>query len=215
MRRIVVLSALFSLFALAANASTILVNFETLPVLPTGPSTFAAAGPAQTIIVPNVATFTGGVVLGNETNLPAQSFGTAPNVYGTADFGTSLSSTLTITISSLFPTTEVSFPLFNGETSAQSYVVTAFNGATIVATQNLLNLPSNGSSGFGIVDLTAANITSVTITPTVTSSWDFSIDSIALNEPVQQAFGPEPATFIYLGLGLACTLFMRARQYKI
>ena len=179
--------------------STLLINFETVPPEPTGPSLFGLAGPMQTIVVPNVATITGGVILGNETNLPAQSFATPPNVYATAGFGDGLSSTLTISLNAAFGTvSEVSFPVLNGSTQTESYVVDAFNGATLVASQTLSNLPSNGSSGFGIVDLTAPLITSVTVAPTALdasccSGWDYSIDSIALNEPVQAAVGtPEP-----------------------
>lgn len=198
------------------NASVILVNFETVPVEATGPSVFTAGQAPQTITVPSVATFTGGVILGNETNLPAQSFGTPPNVYATAGFDSLLSSTLTIAIAPLFPVTEVSFPLFNGSTQTESYVVTVFNGATNVASETL-SMASNLSSGFGIFDLKASNITSVTIMPTALdagccSGWDYSIDSVALNQSVQQAFAPEPGTFVLLGLGLAGFGLRRLRR---
>ncbi|MEI9814897.1 MAG: hypothetical protein WDO18_20645 [Acidobacteriota bacterium] len=97
-----------------------------LPVIATGPSLFASAGPAQTIVVPNVATFTGGVILGNATAFPAQSFATSPNIYATAGFGSGLSSTLSIFINPAFGNVnEVSFPVFNGATQPISYVVTA------------------------------------------------------------------------------------------
>jgi hypothetical protein len=200
-------------------ASSLLVNFETVPPEPTGPSTFAAAGPAQTIVVSGVATFTGGVILGNETNLPAQSFGSPPNVYATAGFGTSLSSTITMAFNPAFLVSEVSFPVFNGSTQTESYVIDAFNGATLVATQTLSNLPSTGSSGFGIATLTAANITRVTVAPsaldaTCCSGWDFSIDSVALNETVQQAFAPEPGTLGLLGIGVCTVLGFAVRKLK-
>ena len=217
--KLAVLAVSGFLSATAANAATILVNFETVPVEPTGPSTFGAAGPMQTITVPGVATFTGGVILGNETNLPAQSFGTPPNVYATAGFGDiTLSSTLTIAFNAAFPVTEASFPVFNGATQVESYIIDAFNGASLVASQTLSNLPANGSSGYGIADITAAKITSVTIAPsaltaTCCNGWDFSIDSVALNEPVQQAFTPEPGTITLLGLGV-CAAFGFARRRK-
>jgi PEP-CTERM motif-containing protein len=221
MRQLTFAVALAFLLCLAASAGTIVINFETVPVEATGPSTFAAAGPMQTIVVPSVATITGGVILGNETNLPAQSFGTPPNVYATAGFGDpTLQSTLTIDLSASFPTTEVSFPVFNGSTQTESYVVDAFNGAAMVATQTLSSVPANGSSGFGIIDLMAANITSVTIAPVALDAsccdgWDFSIDSIALNESVQQALGtPEPGTFALLGLGLGIAAFAGARRRR-
>jgi len=54
---------------LAASASAgpvVVVNFETVPSLPTGPSLFG--GPEQDIVVPGVATFRGGTILGFAAN---------------------------------------------------------------------------------------------------------------------------------------------------
>src|SRR5262249_36600549 len=78
---------------------------------------------------------------------------------------------------------------------AQSYVATAFGASTprprlppassVLVTQTLLNVPSTFDSGFGIIDLKASDITSVTIAPVgLPASWDFLIDSVALNRPV-------------------------------
>jgi hypothetical protein len=103
---------------------------------------------------------------------------------------------------------EVSFPLFNGATQTESYVVNAFNGATVVGTQTLSDLPSNTSSGFAIADLIAPSITQITIAPstlnaTCCSGWDYFIDSVAVNQSVSAAFSaPEPATFGVLGSAL-------------
>ena len=66
---------LFSLaFAAALSPNTYaqaeIVNFEAL----TGPSTFAAAGPAQPVTISTTlgnVTISGGVILTNATNLPA------------------------------------------------------------------------------------------------------------------------------------------------
>jgi hypothetical protein len=207
----------------AANAGVGLIDFENVPSEPAGPSLFASAGPMQTIVVPGVATITGGVILGNETLLPAQAFGTAPNVYGTAGFGDpTLSSTLTIAFNPAFGTVgEVSFPVFNGDTAVESYVITALDGASVVSTQTLSNLAPNTSSGFGIVDITAPSITSLTIAPTALdvggccSGWDFSIDSVAVNESVLTAVGtPEPGSFGLLGLGLAIGAYLKARSRR-
>ncbi len=202
-------------FVLGASAATVsaplLANFETVPPTPTGPDLFREAGPTQTIAVPNVATFTGGVVLGNATNFPAMSYATAPNSYGTASAnyvpGTSptLKSTINIALSPTYTADEVSFPLFNGVTSSTSYVVTAFDGSTAVASQSFMNVPANLSSGFRVVDLKAPMITSVTVSPTDTSEWDFAIDSFAFNESVQQGIkgvAPEPGLLSLLGFGL-------------
>jgi hypothetical protein len=67
-------------FNVMANTITV-VNFETVPVHATGPNIFGY--PEETITVPDVGTFSGGTVLGNEANLPAIIFATAPNTYDT------------------------------------------------------------------------------------------------------------------------------------
>ena len=206
-----------------AEAQTAFLTFDNLAQ---GPNLFANAGPTQTIIYPQ-ATFTGGVVLGFETNLPAQAFGTAPNVYGTASASEipgadpSLLPTLTITINPSFLTNEISFPVFNGVTSVESYLVDAYNSSnTLIGSQTLSNVPTNQSGGFGIIDISAPGISSVTIStvgsPTL---WDFSIDSVALNESVQAAFNggvtsgvPEPSTWAMMLLGFAGVGFMAYRR---
>jgi hypothetical protein len=210
-------SLLMAMFSVVATPSTLLINFETVPVEPTGPNLFSVAGAAQTITVPGVATISGGVILGDETNLPAQAFGTPPNVYGTAGFGNNLSSTLTLTFNAAFPVTQVSFPVFNGATITESYLITAYNGAAVVASQTLTNLASNALGGYAIADLTSTSISSITVAPTAlndpaVNGWDFSIDSIALNESVQQAFAPEPAGLTLLGLFAIGIIFITRRS---
>jgi hypothetical protein len=147
-----------------------------------GPSIYIAAAPSPQTIVTTPATFSGGVVLGFATFFPAISFATVPNVYGSADFGNGLSNTLTI--NPALPTTEVSFALFNGETFNQSYTATAFNGASMVASQTLTNVAPNFNSGFGLIDLlNPGGITKVTIAPTgAPAAWDFVIDTVAFNQ---------------------------------
>lgn len=192
--------ALSSLAAIASHATIAIVNFDNLP---TGPSTYAAAGPMQTINVPNVATFTGGVILGNATNFPAIKFATAPNTYASASPNVaggdpSLSSTLDIAIDPAFTVSEVFLPVFNGMTSTQSYVVNAYDGANLVASQTLANIPSNALSGYGTADLLASNITHVSISPTdTTQGWDFLIDTVGFNTSAV----PEPASMAALGIG--------------
>jgi hypothetical protein len=209
------------LAATAANAGTILINFETVPVEATGPSVFDSS-PSQTVVVPGVATITGGVILGNESNLIPDSFETPPNVYATAGFDSSLSSTLTLTFNPSFGTvTEVSFPVINGDTVPESYIATAFDGSTAVGSQTLSDLAANSGGGFGIVNISAPAITSVTIAPTALDTggccggWDYSIDSIALNESVQQGFNsvPEPDNLVFLlALGLPVGVFLARRK---
>jgi hypothetical protein len=181
----------------AMALTTEFVDFENNPSIAAGPSEFSAAGPAQSIDVPGVATFTGGVVLGDETNLPALSFGTPPNVYATASTSVipaaspTLDSSVTVTIDPSFTLDEISFPLFNGMQAIESYNIDAFDGSTQVGQQVLSDLATNHNSGHGVVDLKATDITSVTITPSdLSAGWDFSIDSVAFNEPVSAAINP-------------------------
>ncbi len=177
----------------SAKATTALIDFETTPSLSTGPSIYIAVPAAQTITTAP-ATFSGGVVLGDATFFPAISFATLPNVYGTADFGNGLPETLTISIASAFPTTEVSFALFNGEVFNQSYTVNAFNGATPVASQMLTNVAPNFNSGYGLIDLVnASGITSVAVAPVgAPSAWDFLIDTVAFNQSITSIPLPPP-----------------------
>ena len=114
-----------------------------------------------------------------------------------------------------FSATEISFPVFNGETFVQSYVVTAFDGATQVAQQNLLNLAPNTSSGFGLADLIAANITKVTIAPIGNpGTFDFVIDTVAFNESVITAVSPEPGSLIMMGGGLLGLAAFARRRFR-
>lgn len=178
----------------SALATVALVDFENTPSLPQAPSIYVAVPGPQTIVT-TPATFTGGVVLGNATFFPAIAFATAPNVYGTADFGNGLSETLNIAVNPAFQTKEISFALFNGETFYQSYQVSGYNGSTLVASQTLNNLAQNFNSGYGLVDLKASNLTSVAITPVgAPKVWDFLIDTVAFNQSIQQAINNPPPT---------------------
>ena len=176
---------------LHASAVPALVNFDP-PTTPLGPSIYVAVpGPQNIVTTP--ASFSGGVVLGFATFFPAISFATAPNVYGSADFGNHLSNALTIAIDPAFTTTEVSFALFNGETFNQSYNVDAFNGASLVASQTL-NIAPNFNAGYGLIDLNnLGGITSVTIAPAgAPAVWDFLIDTVAFNQNVTSIVNPPP-----------------------
>ena len=181
-----------------SHATTIpaLVNFDP-PSVSQGPSIYIAVPGPQTITT-TPATFSGGVALGFATFFPAISFATPPNVYGSADFGNHLSNALTIAINPAFTTTEVSFALFNGETFNQSYIVDAFNGASLVASQTLTNVAPNFNSGYGLIDLNSiGGITSVTIAPTgAPTVWDFLIDTVAFNQNVTSIVNPPPPPVI-------------------
>src|SRR5262249_49173757 len=95
MRLVGLAAGVVALFAsVAAHATTI--AFEDQPA---GPSTFAAAGPAQSLFYNFggvTATFNGGVILTNETSQTTDN----TNVYATAYFGdASLTNPLTVTFS--------------------------------------------------------------------------------------------------------------------
>ena len=182
----------------AAQAATGLVDFDP-PTTPQGPSIFVAVPGPQTIVTPE-ATFSGGVVLGLATFFPAIAFATTPNVYGTANFGNGLATTLTIDITPGFATTEVSFALFNGETFLQSYVVDAFNGSAKVATQAVNNILPNFNSGFALVDMVnAGGITSVTINAVNPPGiWDFLIDTVAFNQSISSVVPNAPPPPVYV-----------------
>ena len=175
----------------AASIPTV-VNFDP-PGTPQGPNIYIAVPGPQTITTAP-AVFTGGVALGFATFFPAISFATAPNVYGTADFGNHLSNSLTIAVDPTYAATEVSFALFNGETFNQGYSVDAFNGATLVANQTLASIAPNFNSGYGLVDVASpGGITSVRITPTgAPTAWDFLIDTVAFNQAVTSIVNPPP-----------------------
>ena len=146
----VLIAALALLITHSAQAATAFITFDDLPQ---GPMTFPEAMPSpQTITYPQ-ATFSGGAILGYATYFPAQGFATAPNIYGTAWFGDNLLETMTITINPSFPTSEVSFSLFNGVIPSQAYTVSAFNASDTLLISQQYVIPGNGNTGFAIVDL--------------------------------------------------------------
>ncbi len=192
-KAVVALAIIASCGTSNVHAAVGVVNFETNPALQSGPSIYVAVPGPQTFVTPE-ATFSGGVVLGFATFFPAISFASAPNVYGTADFGNGLARALMIDVNPAFSTTEVSFALFNGETFNQTYAANAFNGGTLVASQTLVNMAPNFNAGYGIVDLVAAGgITQVTIAPTGNPpAWDFLIDTVVFNQSITSVVNLPP-----------------------
>src|SRR6516225_10160426 len=105
----------------------VIINFETNPVLPAQPNNFVAAGVMQTYTQVGVYSVSGGVVLGNPTFLTAfAAHGSAPNLYGTADFADpTLQDTIRFTFNSGENFSSLSGVLFNGQNVAEDYKLTA------------------------------------------------------------------------------------------
>jgi hypothetical protein len=208
--------ALAVLITHSAHAATALITFDDLA---TGPDNFPDVPSPQTIVYPQ-ATFSGGAILGNATYFLAQSFSTSPNVYGTAWFGNNLAETLTIAINSTFPTSEVSFPLFNGVVTGprhpspnQSYTVSAFDALNTLLVSHQYIIPANGTTSFAMVDLVAFGIAKVTITPDgAPSDWDFVIDSVTLSQSLQPV--PLPAALPLFATGVGALAFLARRRKK-
>jgi PEP-CTERM motif len=193
--------------AVSTRAFADVIDFETF----TGPSTFSAAGNAQTISVStpigNVQ-FSGGVILTDATNLPADEtsvYGTANNIRGVTT-GSGFTDPLTIT----FPVAIHNFFLdvLNGNTQDVTYEVADNDGhsASFTLIPNLMS--GNELVGF------AASGTTVTITAmTSQNSWDFFIDNIHFDEPLPPQLGiPEPASVVLIGAGLAAVTLLRRKR---
>jgi hypothetical protein len=202
-----------------ALAAPITINFETLPSLPTQPSTFAAAGAKQTYSAAGVFTIDGGVALGNPSFLPAFPLhGTPPNLYGTTDIADpTLLDTITLTFPSAEDVVSVTGVLFNGQPTPETYIVDAFSGAALVAMNTFTAMPaSTSTSAFGNISLSstaAMPITSVTITTpnTATNGWDFLVDTITIT-PSAVTTTPEPSTALILLSGALGLLVARRRR---
>ena len=189
------------------------IDFETF----SGPSTFAAAGDATTLSVPTAigtVTISGGVILTNATNLPADE----TSIYGTAGnasnigvtVGTGFTNPLTIT----FPVAINNFfvDVLNGNTMPVTYRV-----ADNMGNSNTTVLNPNLSGGNELVSF-AATGTVVTVgaltgqsTPTG-MTWDFFFDNIHFDEPLPAV--PLPATLPLFATGLGALGLLGWRRKK-
>jgi hypothetical protein len=190
-------AALSCLFAFSGQrAYADLVTFDNL----TGPSTFAAAGAEQTLVYPfldTTATFSGGVVLTNETSQTTDN----TSVYATCAAAlcggsATLLNPLTVTFSVAIQ--NFSIQILNA--LAGSYTMSDNVGDSVT-----FSLATTGGSiateGF------AAAGTQVTITyNTAPTAWDFAIDNVTFDQALPNST-PEPASFGMVGLGLAIAGF--------
>lgn len=215
------LAALVVAPATWAASTEVLIDFETLPNLPQGPSFFSEAGPMQVINVPGIATISGGVVLGDASNITNNLF-TAPNLYGTADFGDdSLDPVVTISVNPAYVADEIGFLLLNGLVAATEYKVEAYVGATL-ADSETITIPSIQTGGSHVFEFEIPGVTELKIIPQSLTTWDYFIDSIALNQTVEEGVEnppgpaiPLPAT-VWMGLvslgGMAANGYVRRRR---
>jgi hypothetical protein len=169
------------------TASADVINLEDR----SGPSTFG--GPGQTLTYSTSSgtlTITGGTVLTNTTNLPADE----TSVYGTASFGGGLSNTITLTFTD--PINNFFFNLLNGWTSTDVFTVADNMGNTQTYT-----IAPNTNSGVALVSLPAVgNVITIT---TANPNWDFFIDDIGFNQSTPGTTPtPEPGSAALLGVGV-------------
>jgi hypothetical protein len=202
-----------------ASAESVQVDFETRPLLPPQPDNFAAAGPMQAYSEAGLYSISGGVVLGNPSLLPSFAlFGSGSNLYGTSDIGdASLLDTITLVLPGIEGVTFVSGVLFNGQPTAETYLVSYFSGAdgnTLLSTQTFTDLASADSTA-AAVDFSYSStlddpITRVTITsPNANANgWDFMVDTVTI------AAVPEPSQATLAGCGVAMLLLMRRKQKR-
>jgi hypothetical protein len=158
----------------------------------TGPSVFASAS-ALTLNYATSSgplTITGGTILTNTSNLPADQ----TSVYGTAYFGNGLSNSIVMTFTS--PINNFFFDLINGQTYPETFTVSDNLGNS----QIFSNIPSNGNSGVALVSF--ATVGSVITITTADPSWDFFIDNIGFNQATPGTATPEPGTMALLGVGI-------------
>jgi hypothetical protein len=201
----------------AAKGDTI--NFENY----SGPTEYVDTGNATTLDISTpigTVTISGGVILTDATNLPADE----TTVYGTdngvvAVGGTGFTNPITITLPQ--PITNFYLDVLNGNTETVDYDVAdnEGNSATFALAENL----AGGEKTIGF----AATGTTVTVTATSGTGWDFFIDNLNFDttlppglNPISTTTGspgpvssvPEPATLLLSVVSLAGLMLLRGLE---
>lgn len=183
-RPLIALTALFLGITIQAKADSISFADQ-----PTGPSTFAYSSGPQTI-TEGIATFSGGVILTNETYADQ-----GINVYATcssATCGISYAFSNPITITFAQPVSDLTVVIVNN--LPDTFTLTDNNGNSVSAALPYL--------ADGAITLNDTGITSVTI-GTPDDGWDFALQGNgALTFTADPIPTPEPATFFMLCAGL-------------
>jgi hypothetical protein len=204
--------------------SALIIDFESTPNLPLGPSFFSSAGPAQNIVVGGV-TVKGGVVLGLPSFLPASIFSTTPNLYGTANHpsggavgDSSLQSMVSIEIDPSLGISTVEGLLVNGLIGEDNFTIEAYSGLTLVDSLFLIGISANVSSGYEVFKLDSGGlaIDLVTLRPSLdgpfSGEWDYFLDTLAIGEPIENVIRvAEPASIALLLAGIGCLMGMARR----
>jgi len=203
------LFALVSMAAASAQATTI--NFDDQGLI--GPGTFVNATPSpQTLNIAAggvLATFSGGVILTQTTDLPAN----VTSIYGTADFGKGTVNPLTVTFSQAVQ--NIFFDVLNGQSAA------TFSVTDNLGNVQVFSIPDNLSSGMITIGLVSTATTFQISQNNGSSPFDFFIDNIHFNEaavctgdsctPVATSV-PEPGSLALLALGLGGLAATRKRK---
>jgi hypothetical protein len=198
--RLLFSGALF-LFCLTGTGRAEVIDFESY----SGPSLFGGAPQTLNVLTSiGVVNITGGTVLSQEENLPADQ----TTVYGTEGFqGLDLGYTNPITITFPHAITNFFLNVYNGNTTPVAYTVAdnAGHSATVTLADNfsggqsIISFPATGS----VVTISAAPIAGPT-------PWDFSIDNVTFDQPLPPS--PEPQSMALLGLGFSIFAFGALRR---
>jgi PEP-CTERM motif len=177
---------------MAQTASATLINFEDQPA---GPAVFASAGPAQTLVYtagPVTATFTGGVILTDETSESTD----FTNVYATASFGDStLTNPLVVTFNE---------PIQNFQIDILNALAGNYELSDNAGHSDMFSLATTGGSAQTVGFAATGTVVDITFLgpPSGNTTFDFAIDNVTFNQPLSGGT-PEPSTWVMMVLGFA------------
>ena len=185
----VALMLILGMLSTAASADPITIDFETLPG---GPSNFGP--PSQTISVAG-ATFSGGIILTNESASIDLT-----NVYGTVDC-----CGYTNPLSIVFDTAVANLSLLVTNNVTATYTLTDTMGRSVSLSAPAFNTPLT-------LTLPFTGITGATVLSSGVPGFDFAIDNVSFT--AMEAVVPEPGTMLLVGGGIAGML-LRRRERRV